>query len=139
MEMLIRLGKGMKVSAEFDNFTIITDQPPEDGGDGSAPTPFQLFMAALGTCAGVYISSFCEQRGISSEEITINQNMEYEESSDGKMRLARVAMKIIVPEDFPSKYHNALVKTAELCAVKKVLMNPPLFTISTIVGPGKAQ
>lgn len=135
MEMIIRLGSGMKVTAEFDNFMVTTDQPPASGGEGSAPTPFQLFLAALGTCAGVYIAAFCEQRGISSEKIIIRQNAEYEEAPDGKMRLARVSMEIRVPDDFPVKYHNALVKTAELCAVKKVLSSPPEFALRTIVTP----
>ncbi|MBT0663468.1 OsmC family protein [Geobacter pelophilus] len=133
MEMLIRLGTGMKVTAEFDNFSIVTDQPPSSGGDGSAPTPFQLFLASLGTCAGVYIASFCQQRGISSERITIHQKMEHTEGEDGKKRLARVSLEIRVPEDFPQKYHNALIKTAELCAVKKAVMDPPEFSISTVV------
>jgi len=133
MDMLIRLGKGMKVTAEFDNFNISTDQPPASGGEGSAPTPFQLFMAALGTCAGVYIASFCQQRDISSEEITIHQKMVYEEGNDGKKKLATVEMEIRVPDDFPQKYHNALIKTAELCAVKKAIMDPPEFIIKTVV------
>lgn len=135
MDMLIRLGKGMKVTAEFDNFSISTDQPPASGGEGSAPTPYQLFLAALGTCAGVYISSFCEQRGISSKEITIHQSMEYENEGNGKAKLARVAMEIRVPESFPAKYYNALIKTAELCAVKKAIMNPPEFAIKTVANP----
>jgi ribosomal protein S12 methylthiotransferase accessory factor len=133
MEMLIRLGKGMKVTAEFENFSIVTDQPQSAGGEGSAPTPFQLFLASLGTCAGVYIASFCQQRGIGSEQITINQRMEYGEDEGGKKRLVRVALEIRVPEEFPQKYHNALIKTAELCAVKKAVMNPPEFTITTVV------
>jgi len=133
MDMLIRLGKGMKVTAEFDNFSISTDQPPASGGDGSAPTPFQLFMAALGTCAGVYIASFCQQRDIKSEEITIHQKMVYEEGNDGKKKLAKVVMEIRVPDDFPQKYRNALIKTAELCAVKKAINDPPEFLITTVV------
>lgn len=133
MEMLIRLHGANKVSAEFDSFQVVTDQPVEAGGSGSAPTPFQLFLASLGTCAGVYVGAFCEQRGIPTEEITIHQTMEFTESADGKQRLAKVGLEIRVPPEFPVKYHNALVKSAELCTVKKILANPPDFAISTRV------
>ncbi|MBI5657031.1 MAG: OsmC family protein [Geobacter sp.] len=133
MEMLIRLHGANKISAEFDSYQVVTDQPVEAGGTGSAPTPFQLFLASLGTCAGVYVGAFCEQRGIPTEEITIHQTMEFTESADGKQRLAKVGLEIRVPPEFPEKYHNALVKSAELCTVKKTLANPPDFAISTRV------
>lgn len=133
MEMTIRLGSGLQVAAEFDHFSIMTDQPPASGGEGAAPTPFQLFIASLGTCAGVYVAAFCQHRGISSSDITIALHTEHTEEIEGKSRLALVKLEIRVPQDFPEKYRNSLIKTAELCAVKKAIMDPPEFTITAVV------
>ena len=131
MGIRITFPEGMKVVAESDDgFSLVTDQPVESGGEGSAPTPFALFLASLGTCAGVYVLSFCRHRGIPTEGMEIRQWMEYVATADGKKRLAKVGMEIAVPPGFPEKYHTALIKTAELCAVKKALMDPPEFDIT---------
>jgi ribosomal protein S12 methylthiotransferase accessory factor len=60
--------------------------------------------------------------------------MEFTTSEDGKRELGKICIEILVPPDFPEKYHNALVRSAELCAVKKVIMHPPVFEITTIAG-----
>jgi putative redox protein len=130
MEMKITFPGGKKVNAEFNNHIVPTDQPVEGGGEGSAPSPFEYFLASLGTCAGVYVLSFCQQRHIATEGLSLTQRLEFAESADGKRRLAKVAMKIDLPPGFPEKYHNAIVKAAELCTVKKVLMDPPEFEIT---------
>lgn len=133
MEMTITFTGGKRVNADFDGFTVATDQPQIDGGDGSAPSPFQYFLASIGTCAGIYVLSFCQQRGIPTDKISLEQRMEFETGPDGKRRLAKVAVDILVPPDFPEKYHNALVKSAELCTVKKTISNPPEFQVATKV------
>jgi len=131
MEMKITFPGGEKVNAEINNRIIATDQPVESGGEGSAPTPFDYFLASLGTCAGIYILSFCQQRQIDTEGLALTQRMEFIAGEDGKRKLSRVEMKIDLPAGFPEKYRNAIVKTAGLCTVKKVLMDPPEFVIST--------
>jgi len=133
MEMLITFPGGQQVAAQFGGMTVLTDQPPESGGEGSAPTPFALFLASLGTCAGVYVLSFCQHRGIPTAGISLHQQAEFVSTEDGKRRLVRVRIEIIVPPEFPEKYHSALVKSAELCAVKKAILEPPEFSISTRV------
>lgn len=133
MEMNITFPGGAKVNAEFGNRIIATDQPLESGGDGSAPTPFEYFLASLGTCAGIYVLSFCQQRGIATEGLALSQRMEFVTGDDGRKKLARVSMDIALPPGFPEKYRNAIIKTAELCTVKKVIMDPPEFVISTRV------
>jgi len=130
-EITITFPGGKKVNAEFDGRTIPTDQPTAGGGDDSAPTPFDYFLASLGTCAGIYVLSFCQQRGISTEGLALTQRMEFASNAEGKSKLAKVAMKITLPPGFPEKYRNAIVKTAELCTVKKVLQDPPEFEITT--------
>lgn len=130
MEMIITFPGGEKVNAELNGRTIPTDQPLEAGGDGSAPSPYDYFLASLGTCAGIYVLSFCRQRGIATEGLTMTQRMGFETEGAGKRRLARVSMEIVLPPGFPEKYRNAVVKAAELCSVKKTIMNPPEFAIT---------
>jgi ribosomal protein S12 methylthiotransferase accessory factor len=131
MEMKITFPGGEKVNAEINNRIITTDQPVESGGEGSAPTPFEYFLASLGTCAGIYVLSFCQQRQIETEGLGITQKMEFITGEDGKRKLSKVEMDIDLPVGFPEKYKNAIVKTAGLCTVKKVLMDPPEFVINT--------
>lgn len=130
MEIKITFPEGYKVNAEINGRIIPTDQPLEDGGEDTAPSPFDYFIASLGTCAGMYTLSFCRERGISTEGMLLNQRMEFANSTDGKMKLAKVAMEIVLPTSFPDKYRNAIVKAAGLCTVKKVLMDPPEFEIT---------
>lgn len=130
MEIKITFPGGEKVNAEINSRIIPTDQPVTAGGEGSAPTPFDYFLASLGTCAGIYVLSFCQQRQIATEGLALTQRMEFTATADGKERLAKVAIDIDLPPGFPEKYCNAIVKTAELCTVKKVLMDPPEFVIN---------
>lgn len=131
MEIKITFPGGKKVNAEINSRIIPTDQPVEGGGEGSAPTPFDYFLASLGTCAGIYVLSFCQQRQIDTEGLALTQRMEFATSEDGKNKLAKVSIDIHLPTGFPEKYRNAIVKTAELCTVKKVIMDPPEFEITT--------
>ncbi|HEU0265659.1 MAG TPA: OsmC family protein [Geobacterales bacterium] len=134
MEMTIRFGGGQKVNAEFDGYLVSTDQPGEDGSPGAAPSPFQYFLASIGTCAGIYVLSFCQQRGIPTEQITLSQRMSFESGADGKRQLAKVNIDINLPADFPEKYRNAVVKAAELCTVKKTIAHPPEFEVMARIG-----
>jgi putative redox protein len=130
MEMRITFPGGKKVNAELNGIVIPTDQPVEDGGEGTAPSPFGYFLASLGTCAGIYVLSFCQQRGIDTEGMSLTQQMEFGTDENGKKRLSKVTMDILLPPGFPEKYRNAIVKTADLCTVKKVISDPPEFVIT---------
>jgi len=132
MEMKITFPGGEKVNAELNGRMIATDQPPGAGGDGAAPTPFEYFLASLGTCAGIYVLSFCRQRQIPTEGLALPQLMTFETAADGKRRLAKVGIEITLPGGFPEKYRNAVIKAAGYCSVKKVLMDPPEFDITTL-------
>jgi ribosomal protein S12 methylthiotransferase accessory factor len=121
---------GKKVYAQVGNFTIETDQPIRGGGEGTAPSPFELFLGALGTCAGIYIKGFCDSRGLDSTGIEIIQDMEFSQTT-GKM--TKVVQRIKVPVDFPEKYYDALVRSADQCKVKDVIANPPEFDIQTVM------
>ncbi|MFH2040826.1 MAG: OsmC family protein [Chloroflexota bacterium] len=128
MEIIVDFPGGARVDAHFDQFSVKTDQPPIGGGSGSAPTPFAVFLSSLGTCAGIYVLGFCRQRGLPTDGIRIIQRM-HNNSMTGM--ISKVEMEIQVPPSFPEKYRPSLVKSAELCAVKKLLENPPNFEITT--------
>jgi ribosomal protein S12 methylthiotransferase accessory factor len=128
MEMIIDFPGGARVDAHFGPYTIPTDQPPTGGGEGSAPTPFGVFLSSMGTCAGIYVLGFCRQRGLSTEGIRIVQRMH---SNPLTGMVGKVDLEIQVPPTFPEKYRPSLVKSAELCAVKKHFEQPPVFDITT--------
>ena len=131
MEMTITFGGGLKVDAQFGSFTVNTDQPAQAGGDGSAPTPFNLFLASIGTCAGIYVLGFCQQRGLPTDGIRIVQRMHRDPAKPGLV--SQISLDIQVPASFPEKYHEAIIRAADQCAVKKHLANPPAFDVKTVV------
>lgn len=126
MEMIIDFPGNARVDAHFGEFTVRTDQPPF----ATAPTPFATFLASIGTCAGIYVLGFCQQRGLPSEGIRIIQRMHANPFSG---MVGKIDLEIQVPPTFPEKYLPALVKSAELCAVKKHFEQPPQFDVFTRV------
>ncbi len=124
MEITIDFPGGTRVDAHFGNFTVPTDQPPV----ASAPTPFATFLSSIGTCAGIYVLGFCQQRGISTEGMRIVQSLEY---SPITRMVEKVNLDIQLPPEFPEKYRNAVIRSADQCAVKKHFENPPSFSIKT--------
>ena len=124
MEMEITFPGGARVDATMGNTVIPTDQ------DGTAPTPFGLFLASIGTCAGIYVHGFCQHRGLSTEGIKIVQRLHMNPVS---RMVSEVELDIIVPPEFPERYHEALIRAADQCAVKKHLETPPTFNVQTKV------
>lgn len=128
MILEIKLDGGKKVNALTNGHIIKTDQPLDNGGDNTAPSPFELYLASIGTCAGIYVKSFCDRREIPADNIKIIQKVEF----DREKRVPSViSLEIKVPDDFPDKYRDALINAAELCAVKKSIASPPRFEITT--------
>lgn len=117
-----------QVNAEWNGQVIKTDQPVQGGGDGSAPTPFDLFLASIGTCAGIYVKGFCDQRGLSSENIKIIQKLNFDPAT---RLIDKIDLEIQVPDDFPEKYKEAVINSANLCAVKRHMQQPPQFNVYT--------
>ncbi len=131
MEMEIKFPGGARVQAAMDGFVVETDQPVQGGGDGSAPTPFSLFLASIGTCAGIYVLSFCKQRNLPTEGLSLRQQVSYDHATH---MVSQIDLEIVTPPGFPEQYLPALIKTAGLCAVKKHLENPPKITVTTKAG-----
>ena len=130
MEMVIDFPGGARVDAHFGPYTVATDQPPMGGGQGSAPTPFAVFLSSIGTCAGIYVLGFCRQRNLPTDGIRIVQRVN---SNRATGMVDTIDLEIQVPPTFPEKYYDSLVRSAELCAVKKHLENPPSFNVFTKV------
>lgn len=124
MEMMIDFPGGARVDAHFGGFTVKTNQ------DGTDPAPFGIFLASIGTCAGIYVLSFCQQRGLPTKGIRIRQKMH---SNPMTGMVGKIDLEIQVPPDFPEQYYDALVRSANLCAVKKHLEKPPVFNTYTKV------
>lgn len=127
MQMAISFTGGKKVQAAWDDFTVPTDQSPNVGGEGSAPEPFALFLASIGTCAGVYVLGFCQSRGIDAAGVSLE--LRTVSGPEGK-GLARVEIDVVLPPEFPEKYTKAVLRVADQCAVKKAILNPPEFVLA---------
>lgn len=124
--MEITFDGGKIVTAKHHGHTIKTDQPLENGGSNTAPAPFDLYLASIGTCAGIYVKSFCDNRKIPTEKIKIIQQTEYNEETHLP---ENITIDIMLPSDFPEKYKDSIINVAGLCAVKKSIANPPSFNI----------
>jgi putative redox protein len=126
--MEITFDGGKVISAHTHGHIIRTDQPLDNGGGNTAPAPFDLFLAAIGTCAGIYVKSFCDNRSIPSEGIKIIQSHEWDKETGLP---TNISLDIKLPAGFPEKYKASLIHVAELCKVKKSIANPPKFEIVT--------
>jgi putative redox protein len=122
MTIEITFDGNKKISAKMGDLIVRTDQPVKVGGDGTAPSPFDMFLTSIGTCAGFYVKTFCDQRGISTENIKIFQHLSFNQETK---LFDKIEIEIDIPADFPAAYRDAMIRTAELCTVKKHLMNPP--------------
>lgn len=130
MNMIITFDGKAKVNAEYKGISINTDQP-QPSGDGSAPAPFDLFLASIGTCAGIYVKSFCDQRGIPTQDIRIVQSMSFDPT---KHLITKIKLEIQLPASFPEKYKSAVINAADICAVKRHLHNPPAIETTAVIG-----
>jgi len=129
-EMRITFKGNKRVDAEYKGFTIQTDQPIHQGGDGTAPAPFDYFLTSLGTCAGYYIIPFCQSRGIPTDNITVTLRTEV---NPELRKITKVVIEANLPSDFPEKYTRAVVRAMESCAVKKYIDSPfEMETLATI-------
>lgn len=121
---------GVAVEAALGHHRIRTDQPRQSGGADSAPAPFDLFLASIGTCAGFYALRFCQQRGIDTQDLGLG--LEVRRSDSGK-RVDRIDLQVDLPAEFPEKYRAALIRAIDQCTVKRHILEPPEFGITTSV------
>ncbi len=136
MQMEIVFPGGKKVDAIYNGFRVKTDQPQSYGGENSAPWPFSLFLASIGTCAGFMVLSFCQQRRILTDNLKLILKTERDKK---EKRLSKIIIEIQLPSNFPEKYREAVIRAADLCPVKKYILNPPAFEIYTKIMPPNSQ
>jgi ribosomal protein S12 methylthiotransferase accessory factor len=125
MSMVFTFPGGSRVHGQAGPFTIPTDQPP----DATAPSPFTLFLASIGACAGVYVAAFCQRRGIPTDDIRIVQHHVIAPTG----AVERVELSVELPPDFPEQYRSAVVRSAEHCTVKQHLEHPPVIAIRAVI------
>ena len=131
MDMDIYFPGGKRVYADYGPHTIKTDQPARVGGEDSAPTPFDLFVASIGTCAGIYALGFMQQRGIDPEGSSLTMTPQFDPAAG---LITKIDLELHLPAGFPDKYRAAVINAMNLCTVKKHLHQPPEFEITTVAG-----
>ncbi len=120
---------GKCVDAKIGDFHIQTDQSVKAGGQASAPEPFDLFLASIATCAGIFALNFCHSRNLPTEGMSLNMHLE----RDTKKRLiGKMRLDLTLPDGFPEKYRDSIVKAMGLCTVKRHMMDAPEFEIGIV-------
>jgi len=122
--MKITFAGNKVVHAETKGFTIMTDVPSTPGGEVTGPSPVDLLLASLGTCTSYYVLHFCEQRELSLEGVSLSLDVDRDEETK---KITRIKMCIHVPQSFPERYLDAIVKAASQCTVKKYMQDCPVI------------
>lgn len=126
-EIEVTFPGNVKVEARIGQFVVATDQPEKSGGDGTAPSPFDLFGCSIATCAGYFAVKFCRSRKIDTEGMKLTMNYDWD---DEQKRYPKMTLALKLPAHFPEKYHDAILRAMDLCAVKKHILDAPEFDIS---------
>lgn len=127
---------GQAVDAHLSGHTIRTDQPIERGGSGAHPAPFDLFLASIATCMGIYALRFCQLRQIDTADLSLSVQSEKDPESK-LIHLVRVDLRL--PAGFPPKYLPAVERALDQCAVKRHLVHPPEFRLQAEIGPSRKR
>lgn len=136
MDMEITFPGGKRVVASWSGQRVETDQPLALGGGESAPAPYDLFLASLGTCAGIYALGFLQARGLPTEGLALRQHV----TSDPQTGLAaEVTLEVVLPPGVPEKYRVGIQRAVEHCKVKKTLAAPPAFVVTLVEPPAAAE
>lgn len=128
-EIDVRFPENLKVEAKINDYVLTTDQPKKSGGDGSAPSPTELFTASIATCSGYFALKFCRTRNL--ETAGMRLKMRYEWDKEQK-RYPTMSIELELPERFPEKYRGAIIKAMNQCVVKQHIQQPPEFEITVI-------
>ena len=134
--MDIEFTGGLRVEAVHDGYRIRTDQPTVAGGEGTAPSPFDLFLASIGTCAGYYALRFLQQRNLDTEGLAVKL---IAEPSDPGHHIRGIRIEVTLPPKFPEKYREAILRAIDQCAVKRHLVEPPAVEVIARACPGPAS
>ncbi|MDD4976138.1 MAG: OsmC family protein [Bacteriovorax sp.] len=126
MQISISLLENQKLEAHFDGYSIACDQPVSNKGDGSAPGPFDYFLASTALCAGYYVKAYCSSRNISTDGIKIIQNNTKDPENKYKYTFD---IKVEVPVEFSQKDRDGILRSIQGCTVKKAIQQMPDFNV----------
>jgi putative redox protein len=125
-ELKVVFGDKYKIDVEYKGYVIKTDQPVRDGGDATAPAPFDYFLVSIAACAGFYALAFCRERQIPTEGLAMTMTAEKAESA---RLFEKVTIAVELPAGFPEKYRQAVLRAIDHCTVKANILQPPRFEI----------
>jgi ribosomal protein S12 methylthiotransferase accessory factor len=129
MQVKVRFLDNLKLEAQFDDYRIITDQPVRYKGDGTAPGPFDYFLASSALCAAYFVKVYCKARNIPTEDISITQD----NIIDPQNRYQQTfIIKAELPESISEKDRKGIINSMDRCTVKRVVQNVPDFEIDAV-------
>ncbi|WP_414155613.1 OsmC domain/YcaO domain-containing protein [Pseudomonas sp. BNK-43-a] len=129
MEIKVNFLDNLRLEAKFDDFTVIADQPIRYKGDGSAPGPFDYFLASSALCAAYFVKLYCQTRDIPTENIRLSQN----NIVDPENRYNQIfKIQVELPEDISEKDRQGILRSIDRCTVKKVVQTGPEFIIEEV-------
>ncbi|NQU65359.1 MAG: OsmC family protein [SAR324 cluster bacterium] len=117
---------GSKVDAAIKDKIIRTDQSVRNGGEGLEAEPFELFLSSIATCAGIFALKFCQTRDIPTEGMSLTMECETDKV---KKLYGKMDINLTLPDGFPEKYKEAIIRSMDQCTVKKHILDPPEFSI----------
>ena len=129
MEIKVNYLDNLRLEAKFDDFTVISDQPIRYKGDGSAPGPFDYFLASSAMCAAYFVKVYCNARDIPTDNIRLSQN----NIVDPENRYKQIfKIQVELPEDISEKDRQGILRSIDRCTVKKVVQTGPEFQIEVV-------
>lgn len=129
MEINVNFLDNLRLEAKFDDFTVVTDQPIRYKGDGSAPSPFDYFLASSALCAAYFVRVYCKARDIPTDNIRLSQN----NIVDPENRYNQIfKIQVELPEDISDKDRQGILRSIDRCTVKKVVQTGPTFEIEPV-------
>ena len=129
MEIKVNFLDNLRLEAKFDDFSVITDQPIRYKGDGSAPSPFDYFLASSALCAAYFVKVYCVARDISTDNIRLSQN----NIVDPENRYNQIfQIQVELPESLSEKDQKGILRAIDRCTVKKVVQTGPEFKIDSV-------
>ncbi|WP_417659830.1 OsmC domain/YcaO domain-containing protein [Pseudidiomarina sp.] len=129
MEIKVNFLDNLRLEAKFDDFTVVTDQPIRYKGDGSAPSPFDYFLASSAMCAAYFVKVYCVARDIPTENIRLSQN----NIVDPENRYNQIfKIQVELPDDISEKDRQGILRSIDRCTVKKVVQTGPEFQIEVV-------
>lgn len=129
MEISVRYLDNLRLEASFDDFKIVTDQPIRYKGDGSAPSPFDYFLASSALCAAYFVKVYCIARDIPTDDIRISQS-NYIDPDDRYQQT--FSLKVELPDSLPERHRQGILRSMDRCTVKKVIQTGPEFEIEAV-------